>query len=336
MVIDIQWEADLSAEAVWQREAIILEVRAKGTGLSSFGHLAPRELKLPNMDVIPLPAKNEPRGNEDNRELSLRWKLIPHSPGPQVIALKKIHYTLNGGKQKSWQPKPLQIDVRALPPYLPPTFPVGEIEMSSRYEKSGWLSPGGLVMWHLKIESDTVSQAQFPAVIQQISDVEELEILPAKIALSTTEDGRFVMDYAIPLKPKTSGRLVVPTLEWQWFNTQTAKLQKDHYQPARPWVLALWQRLLFGTMSLIVFALFARQMYLFERKRSRRWQARHQIWQSLNTQQNVEGAMRECAEAHGWPPNLSIQQWLQHWTETIGHDQNLTHALLDYEKQKFS
>ncbi|CAA6818371.1 MAG: Oxygen tolerance [uncultured Thiotrichaceae bacterium] len=336
MVIDLQWEAQLSAQDVWQREAIVLEVRAKGTGLSSFAHLKTKVLKIPNMDVIPLPAKNEQRGKEDHRELSLRWKLIPHSSGLQNIHLKEIYYMLNGGKQKKWQPEPLQLDVRALPPYLPPTFPVGEIEMSSHYEKEGWLNPGGLVIWHLKIASDTVSQAQFPAVIRQISEANDVDVLPAKTSLNTTESGRFIMDYIIPLKPKSSGRLAIPELQWQWFDPKTAKLQKDHYQPARPWVLAWWQRILIGLSSLLLLSLIARQIYLLERKRSRRWQTRKQVWQAISSQQNIDVAMRECAEAHGWPNNLSIQQWLERWTETIGYDQNLSDALQSYEQQKFS
>lgn len=336
MVIDLQWDAQLSDSSIWQREAIVLEVRAKGTGLSSFAHLQTDKLKIPNMDVIPLPAKNQRQGKEDHRELSLRWKLIPHSTGVQNITLKEIYYSLNGGKQKKWQPEPLQIDVRALPPYLPPTFPVGDITMSSHYEKSGWLSPGGLLMWHLKIESDSVSQAQFPTIIRQISKANDLEVLPAKTSLKTTENGRFMMEYTIPLKPKSTGRLDIPALQWQWFDPNTAKLQKDHYQPPRPWVLAWWQRILIALSALLLFSVVARQMYLFERKRSRRWQARKRLWQAINAQQGIDQAMGECAEAHDWPKNLSIQQWLKHWDETIGHDPQLTEALEAHQKQKFS
>lgn len=334
MVADLAWDIQLSATQVWQREQIILEVTVPTS--DPFARLKADKVVIPSMEVIALPARRETT-KTGQEQLSIRWQFYSHTSGKQTIQLPVIRYYLNGGTRQKWLPPLQTIEVQALPPYLPPTLPVGAVSISSHIVPSGILRPNSLAYWHISLHSTTVTTAQFPALLKQLKASSDLDVLPAKISLnSDTATGVFQLDYRIPIKPKTSGHLDLPSLQWHWFDPQTARLEQIHYEPARPWVLALWQQILLllgsGMFLLAVgYPLIKRGLKYY-----RRWQSKQHVLQQLRTDTLSYETMEACAKTHDWADNFSLRQWLEAWRQCYGENQLLQDAVLAYEKRQFS
>lgn len=341
MVADLPWEIHLSDAQVWQREQIILEVSLKAP--DPFALLKADKLVVPGMEVVRLPETQYVK-REGPQPLRIRWQLYPYNPGTHQIKLPAIRYYLFGGTKAKWQPPIQNIEVQALPPYLSPTTPVGMVDIESHIEPSGVLKPDSLVYWHVTLKSTAVTPAQFPPILKQLGVNKALDVLPAKVSINTNkETGIYQLGYQIPVKAKSSGRLDLPELQWHWFDPKSARLKKLSYQAPRPWVLARWEQvaLVLGSGLLLLAAMYQiikRGLYFY-----RRWRARSLVLRRLQNllnnkgeTQSVRQAMADCTKAHGWPNNLSTQQWLKNWEQRYGENQLLRKSLQVYEQECFS
>ena len=337
MVADLTWDIHLSDVQVWQREQIILQVTVDAP--DPFALLKADKLVIPNMEVIALPARRDKK-NDGTEQLSMRWQLYPHTSGKQSIQLPLMRYYLNGGTRKKWFPPLQSIEVQALPPYFPPTLPVGEVSINSHIVPNGILQPDSLAYWHISLHSTIVTTAQFPPLLKQLRATDGLEVFPAKISINTDKaTGKFRLDYRIPIKPKSSGRLDLPDLQWHWFDPQTARLEKAHYEPLRPWVLALWQQILLWLISGLSLLAGGYQLLKWSGYYYRRWWRKYQVLQQLKQPINdtlLHKTRVAWAIEQGLSDNLSIRQWLAKWQQCYGENQGLQRALLDDEERRFN
>ncbi|UOG91951.1 MAG: hypothetical protein L3K52_17455 [Candidatus Thiothrix sulfatifontis] len=328
---DLPWTIQLEDAQVWQRERTTLTVEVQST--DRFATLAASLPRIEGVDVQALPATNE-ASPDGKRILRLIWQLSAHTPGKQTIQLPAIRYNLNGRDAAQWQPPLQMLDVQALPPYLPPTIPVGKVQIESRIEPSGVLQPGHLAYWHISLHSDAVNTAQFPPILKQMRS-SGVELFPAKVEKG--EQSR--LEYHIPFKPQSSGRLELPTLQWHWFDPETGRLEQQQYAPPTPWVLAWAWRVILAISGGLLLLLGFRTAGYFTYRRLHRWHNKRQVQQAL--QQNldvpsVRQALDACSAAHGWPANLSTRHWLEHWEQQYGANPTLQTALHRHEAKRFA
>lgn len=339
MVADLAWDLELSAHQVWQREQMTLSVSVQAP--DEFALLKTDTLQIPSMEIIPLASSQTPLAN-GNTKLTLNWQLYPHTAGKQMIQIPVMRYYLNGGTRAKWQPPAQAIDVQALPPYFPPTLPVGEVSITSNIVPNGILRPDSLAYWHISLQSRHVTSAQFPALLKQLQASQYVDVLPARITMNSDQaTGHFQLDYRIPFKPKASGRLDLPTLQWHWFDPNTARLEKVRHQPPHSWVLAQWQQILLLLSSGLTLLLGIFYLGKHSKRYYRRWQSRQQVLKQLHATDktmdtHIRHTMQHCAKQHGWQENLTIRQWLDAWQQYYGQDQRLEQALLAYEQRRFA
>jgi len=329
---DLAWDISLSDQQVWQREALVLTVHVKTP--DAFARLRMDTLTIKGADVVPLPFIRS------DQQLSLRWRITPHYAGEKIIQLPPIRYFVNGAKKAQWQAPTQTLQVQALPPYFPPTLPVGMVNIESYIEPKGLLQPDHLAYWHISLRSTTLTPEQFPALLKQIQSNANIEILPAKLSTQTQfETAQFEQHYIIPLKAKHNGRLDLPALQWHWFNPKTGRLHKQDYQASRPLVLGrIWQiilALIVTGLSLLLANRLIRIGYRVYQQRLSKWRLYRALQQPKDIQ-TIRSAMQFCATVHYWPNNLSIRQWLHYWDKTYGKDQQLHYAIREFEKVVFS
>lgn len=332
MVADLAWDLTLSDTQIWQREAIIVEVSVNAP--NKFARLQAENFTLAGSKVTALPLRVVKKQADKHHRLSLRWRITPHIIGQKTIQLPTIRYSLNGANRVKWQPPVQTIDIQALPPYFPPTLPIGEVKISSHIEPKGLLSPDTLAYWHINLQSKHVTPEQFPPLLKQIKSNESFERFPAKLSVNTSfETETFKQDYLIPIKPKNNGQLDLPTLEWHWFNPHNGRLQKQQHQAPSTFVLSkLWQIIIGLLLSIITLtALYHLSSYSYHNYQ--RWTNRRKLRKALTNPKHIEeirSAMMQCALVHNWPVIFSVKQWLENWDNTYGRDE-----LLKYKVQKF-
>ncbi|OQX04905.1 MAG: hypothetical protein BWK73_34915 [Thiothrix lacustris] len=328
---DLPWNIQLEDAQVWQRQRTTLTVEVQST--DRFATLEASLPRIEGVDVQALPATNE-AGTDSKRVLRLSWQLSAHTPGKQTLQLPAIRYNLNGRDAAQWQPPAQTLEVQALPPYLPPTIPVGKVQIDSHLEPSGWLQPGHLAYWHISLRSDAVNTTQFPPILKQMHS-SGVELFPAKVTKSAPSQ----LDYRIPFKPHRSGRLDLPTLQWHWFDPETARLEQTQYAPPTPWVVAWAWRVILAISGGMLLVVGLRTAGYTGYRHLRRWRSKWQVQQALRHHteaQRVRQALDACSAAHGWPANLSTRQWLQHWELLYGANSSLQTALHHHDAQRFA
>ena len=332
---DLPWTIQLEDVQVWQRERTTLSVSVETT--DRFATLEASLPRIEGVDVQALPATNE-TGTDGKRVLRLTWQLSAHTPGKQTIQLPAIRYNLNGRDAAQWQPPTQTLEVQALPPYLPPTIPVGKVEIESRIEPNGWLQPEHLAYWHISLHSDTVHSAQFPAILKQLHS-SGVELFPAKVEKAVGDTQQYRLDYHIPFKAQHSGKLDLPTLQWHWFDPATARLEQVQYTPPSPLVLGWMARIaliLLGSLLLLGAVLSVGKR---AKQRWQQWRSKQRVWQAVqggNAPQTVKQAMCDCALVHAWPDNFSTGQWLACWEQRYGQTAALRTQLEAVEHQRFT
>lgn len=334
MVADLPWTIQLEDAQVWQRERTTLTVEVQST--DRFATLEASLPRIEGVDVQALPATNE-AGADGKRVLRLSWQLSAHTPGTQTLQLPLIRYNLNGRDAAQWQPPLQTLEVQALPPYLPPTTPVGKVQIESHIEPSGVLQPQHLAYWHVSLHSDTVNTAQFPPILKQVKNTHGVEVFPATVR-AVREPPLQRLDYRIPFKAQGSGTLDLPTLQWHWFDPATGRLEQVTYSPPRPWVLGWVWHGVSGVFSLLAVLAGLGFGVKLAGKHWRRWRSKQRMLQALqppDSPQKVRNAMRDCAATHGWAENLSLAQWLSCWEQHYGAADHLRIQLQALERSRF-
>lgn len=332
---DLPWTIQLEDTQVWQRERTTLMVEVQSS--DRFASLEASLPRIDGVDVQAIPASNEATAG-GKRLLRLGWELFPHTPGKQAIQLPSIRYNLNGRDAALWQPPAQTLEVNPLPPYLPPTLPVGKVHIQSRIEPDGILQPGHLAYWHVSLHSDAVTTAQFPPILKQVQVAQGVEIFPANVTQPAAGAGQFRLDYRIPFKPKGNGKLALPVLQWHWFDPASGRLEQVQHEPPRPWVLGWVWRGMLAILAGLLFLIAGNWLIQKGIHAYRCWHSYQQLRHCLQTGANVpmvRQAMRDCAYAHGWPVNLSVRQWLAYWETHYGNAYPLQPTLLEFEGKQF-
>ena len=338
MVADLAWDIHLSDSQVWQREAIIIEAHVQAP--SQYARLKTDEkLKLTGSSVVALPLKREKNNSTGSYQLNLSWRITPHEAGQKTIQLPTLHYSLNGANHIKWQAPAQVVNVKALPPYFPPTLPIGKVNITSKIEPEGILTPNTLAYWRITLQSKQVTPEQFPPLLKQIKASPDFEIFPAKLsATSSFETSNFKQEYLIPIKPKSNGLLNLPPIKWYWFNPNTGRLEKQNYQAPRSFVLStVWQAILASLLLIFSFSMLYKLSHVTYRAYLR-WRAKEKFKKAIIHPKKIEEiktAMRQCALTHHWESVYSNKQWLANWTNTYGEDKPLHKAIEKFEKKHF-
>lgn len=147
------------------------------------------------------------------------------------------------------------------------------------------------------------------------------------------------LDYRIPFKAQRSGKLDLPTLQWHWFDPATGRLEQVQYTPPRPWVLGWAGRTALGIIGGWLLLLGAIRLSRVIKRHMQQWQSQQQVLQTVLKHKaetaTVNQALKQCATVHGWPTNLSTQQWLQHWEQRYGVNSDLQATLHQHDAERF-
>ncbi len=309
-----------SATTVWQRQ--MLRVTFSVTTPDEFAVLRTDPARLPTMAVHRLPLRQDTvmRNGHRRQRLRIGWAIHPLAPGTFRIELPPVAYRLGGGTERRWFLPRLALSVKPLPDYLPPTLPVGSLQVTSRLEPEGTLlTRDRLASWIIRLRSPDIPPAWFPAVLRGVRSDAAIRFFPASPARRMAADGQGLgseVEYRVTFKPLADGRLPLPELRIACFDPQTGRLRIRHHTPPRPWVLSGgWQALLeLAGLAISGFLLHVTLRRLRQHQRRRR-RVRAALVRIANapTPQDLREALRLHARAMGWPENLTLTGWLRHW-----------------------
>lgn len=317
-VMDIQRELRISTAQPWERQQVIIEVEVIAE--DAFASLHSRQLNIPGFDVFSIPASVDKNSADDSGRLVMRigWVLLPLTAGQYLIDVPPVEYRKSGQAERTYYFPKQTINVKALPPYIPPTMPVGRIHMTSRLQSDTLFLPGLLSYWDVTLTGNGISPNWIPPISQQIKSNNDMQFFPATAARVpfVNRDGLHgEVSYHIPFKPIRSGRLNLPSLRIQYFDPENAKIMIAKYQPQPALVFSMTLRIIVG--GLLLLTLFWTGKYLYG-KFCLLWQ-RHRLRQAAisgitQAQSVVElrMALNLLAKAKGWPINMTLRHFASH------------------------
>ncbi len=335
---NILLESKLSSTEVWQREQILISLTLSTA--EEFATIKSGDLPVDGIEITALPVKRVWIENENGGKsrITAGWSLLPLRPGSSEIELPPIEYHLSGVVRRVFHLPKVKLKVRPLPSYLPPTIPVGKVDIHSSITSEGLVSKrllytDDLAYWNISIKSKSLSPYWLPPILRQIKSSDSIQFFPAISHRSMQPDHMGVhgrVDHTVPFKPLKNGFTDIPSLKIQYFDPATGRLETLVHAAEKPFSAGIISRLL-AILLLSVFIL-ALLIAVFHHLRKRiRYRKLHQQAISLirqaSTCKDVIAGLRLAGSAEGWPANLSLTDWLARWKKKYQSGPELDQAL---------
>lgn len=269
-------QASLSSASVWQREQIRLAVKVE-PWQPRLHVTSPQEWKPPGFEAIRL-ADSHPSSDS----IQLNWALYPLTSGALVIEPPAMDIRTGGAASRRFYLPAQEADVQPLPPYIPPTLPVGKLALTSQLQSPLPLRAGELALWELTVSSPTLPAAWLPdprASLRNISHVRLHPIKRSKENHLNVADRLGDVRYQVPFTPLSTGPLELPRLRLNYFDPQSGTLKAATFPTDTSrsvWVIAAWwlpSAIVIGTLILawgvfIVGKLVLHRLHATGRKRA--------------------------------------------------------------------
>ena len=331
-----------SAQQIWQRQQLIitLELITK----DPFARLEADDFQQKGWDISAFPLQRIEQ--KTKTRLILKWIAFPFIAGKQTIKLPEIAYRPNRGRKQLLTQlvtiNDINIQVKKLPIYIPPTMPVGKIKLQNRWNNGLLINTQDLSEWKIHVIAKNVVKQTMPAIKQQIISNESLQILPIQSSTKVLKSDSGIINqrsYIIPFKAQTNGQLKLPKIELQYFEPESGKLQTARLNP--PFVIALnhglfWILASVGTFFILfVFSKILLLIINFIKKGYRIKQAIKLLDKAKNYPQ-LRSAIIQLAIVEGWDANLTLPKFLQRWENKFGKSIELEEKISRLQKQYFS
>ncbi|WP_455202939.1 hypothetical protein, partial [Kaarinaea lacus] len=282
--------------------------------------------RIDGVDVIALEPSRKWLENGDTREsiLQVTWLMFPTFAGEREIDLSALLYSLHGRVQRQFFLPKVRLSVKPLPPYIPPSMPVGAVELSSARHAGGVLFIDKPFQWQVHLSSKDLPPQWLPAVLKQMASNEQMKLLAVESQRNmqpNTDGVHGQVVHQLQYKPLQSGVMQLPSLRVQYFDPDSARIVT--IQPPvetlfvvnkMVMILVLVIVLILSLFSLI--ALYKKITSIVVRQNLKklalqRAQSAADIW-------GLRDAFKSYAKAMGWPDNESLSSWRNRWKTQYG------------------
>lgn len=279
------------------------------------------EITLANAKAIPLLVNRELISTQPSAltRHTVGWAVFPVQHGTQSIELPPVAYVRDGVRSHLFYQKPLLLQVKPLPAYLPATLPVGKLQLSLRSYPGRFIFSQQLVESQVQLAADGMLAADLPVLTPQMRSSDAITVHPLAQHTQQTATAlgiNTVADYRVPFSLRSQGLQQLPELRVQYFDPDTGKIHTDEITWPRFMVINPW---LAAVIGLVVTLLLLRSADYLLKILRRQWfclqgyrQAMLQL-ASATTPQAIKQVLISIAMAEHWPANLTLQQWQRHW-----------------------
>ncbi len=340
--INIKRDITISSTQAWERQQVVIEMKVTTT--DTFVSLRSEEPKIPGFEVFSLPEKTEiiQRNGTEYTVLHIGWALFSLSAGQYNIDIPPIEYRKSGQTLRTYFLPQQDLNIKALPPYIPPTMPVGKISIASALKSDKLILPDTLNYWDIELTGRKVSPNWMPPVLRQINSNPEIRFFPTntqrkQTAIKGTLQSQVL--HHIPFKPVVSGRLNLPTLRVQYFDPDSGRIITTTHQPQNVVVLGMFWRVFIGSLVCLLLLWTGKSLYdkfCFIRKRSHLRQNAVGLIEKANTIIDIRKAMCILARAEGWPTNMTLRNWALHWRSHFNVNNDFDILMKQLSKASYS
>jgi len=261
-------------DQVWQGQAFILAIRINLMHPSN--HIAVEEMTAPGWRIKELPRIEEV--DERCKTVTLRWRLQAHSSGHLTIDPPLIEQR-GRGRWRFHLPSHV-VKVLPLPSYLPPTVPVGKIELApTLFEDSG------TQYWQLQVSSSGELPDEIHGVRRQLEDLAGVEAEQVTIDSGDTPKDIETLAYRVPVPDWSWGFGKGPQISIDYFDANGGRLALTETRLPAVWQAPTPAKILLGLFGLTMAAALAAAGWKIAHRLIERKHFTRQLQQTKNAQQ---------------------------------------------------
>ncbi|HEY9201611.1 MAG TPA: hypothetical protein VIQ81_08450 [Gammaproteobacteria bacterium] len=314
----LQVTSQVEHTEVWLRQAVEVSMLIESS--NQYARVETEAGQHDAIDIRLLPRTRTSRQVEGEQRTLHRigWVLYPRTPGTQRVQLPAIKYRGDTGTYRFYPP-PIDLQVRPLPAFVPPTLPVGPIQLDIALPDDWFLARHELAFLKLHINSEAHPDQRPSALLRQFKSSEDVTFYAPRDSLEADENGArniSTHSYQLPFAIKTMGLVKLPAVRLQYFDPSTGKIETQSQAVGRILSLPQWLIYALSLSLLLVLYRLLQCLYYFSRNRYRAYcgyrTALHRF-QQASTAQDIRDGLAAIAVAEGWPANLSLAMWLAHW-----------------------
>ncbi len=325
---------DLSTREVFARQFLEINYRVKSN--DSYITMSAIAGSHSGQEFISLPVRKSRLADTDKWKYQYKMTVLYYSSRADKMELNipALSYS-EGGKEKfRFQFAKQVISVKALPPYLPPYIPMGEIRIISDLPvKSAWYRPydvGSIYYWNITLTGKNMTSDVVPEIRQQIRSTKRIRFLPAEVTRKTLKTENQLLQhvhYSIPFVLNKSGSFSLPELRVQYFDTSEQRMHTSTFVTGMVFSLHRYLKwlILAGLAALVLWVVWRLAPWVKESARRLHYlhNARLQLKRAI-TPVEIREAMSLMATSFGWPKNMPLSQWYGYWEKNFKRDENLS------------
>ncbi len=330
---DLAIQYNLSTQSVFAGEMLTLNYRLE-TNDAFISLRIENEIKKGEEYIVLRTRKQElPRTADRRYRYELKVLYNNTRSGDYSFKVPVLVYSEGGRDTYRFHFANQRIQVKALPPYLPPYIALQDTQIiSSMSEHSSWYDPldtGRVYFWNITLKAKNASLQAMPEITQQISSNLNIDFLPAEITRQTEKHHDTVIQqvqYSIPFTLKKNGYFSMPAIRLQYFDSLQRRLISRQYIEDKMLSLNRYIQwlIMIGVLLLAAYLLKIISVPCFHVYQQLRilYQGRKQL-RKAETAQQVHQAMKLFGKSLGWPENIGLKQWSQKWNACMGADNSL-------------
>ena len=311
----IEFDCQQSSSTPWQQQQVI--VACNVITRDAYVVFAQPSDRIIGAQLTPMQVQQRQvhADGEVQTRYQLGWVLIPSRAGEMQVQLPPIQYLRDGVVTHQFYAAPLNLQVQALPAWLPGTIPVGTLALTRYRLPQWWLSTSVLSHVQLQLQLAGMAADAIPAYAQQLRSDNAVQYYSAQQNLLTTIDSQGIhhrLNYDIPVVAKHIGIYRLPGLRLQYFDPDTGKLVTTEIRGPSLFILNGWLKSLLLILGTVILAWVGRSLLQWWLRQWRRYQAYRLLLQVLPQTDSlpaIRHIMHSMAQAEGWSTNLSYLQW---------------------------
>lgn len=283
----------------------------------TFSHREPRlvlnPLTSPDAEMMVIPLAVTTQQQTGIFRHTSGWAIYARKPGKHSIKLPALHYIRDGVTTHRFYPARIDLDIKALPSYLPGNIPVGKLSLDMIH-RPGFVLKNRLESMTLALNGHGIPDSLLPDVRHFFKSNQQLGIYPVETNSQQTATSGVSSQhrYQIPFKATAQGSLSLPSVRLNYFDPATGKLATVELKQQQTYSIATWLLFLLLVMFSAASLLIMNRLYRWFIPKWHCLRAYRHALQALpdmQTPKQFKSLTGQLSLGEGWPVNLSLRQW---------------------------
>ena len=301
-VRDIQLSRVVSAERISAGQQLTIRVRLVTVDPRARVEIDPLEATTGAVSQL-LAARRDTLPDDGGVVHQLGWSLHLSAPGHHVLELPPVRYLLFGQTLYKFYLPLLDIQVDALPDYVPLTVPVGGVALRSAID-----AQDGTRGWRVTLETDGLLPVGLPALESAVAGL--AGVAPEQVhklqRQEVREDGVYqLLELHVPLPPWLGRLGDAPDLSLQCFDPAALRVQRLRHHLPEEWRASPWFTVAMALLGVGLVALVAPMFW--------------RTWRRRRVRRELVAAVLAAPDAHALRRLLLAVTGCRTLAEWVGH-----------------